>query len=96
MRDQENDERSKGRHFQIRYDIDTNDYYMKDLGCGFGTFLKVKEEIVLRNNALINIGDSYIVVTLSSEQEFNLSNDKLDSNSILLKVFNSSDKTEQL
>ena len=30
-----------GRHFRIRFDINTMQYYIKDLGCGFGTFKKI-------------------------------------------------------
>ena len=98
LRDQENDERSKGRHFQIRFDIDTSEYFLKDLGCGFGTFLRVNKEIVLHNNALINIGDSYIVVTFSStEEEESKDYQKTDprkSITLNLKVFNQNEKSD--
>jgi hypothetical protein len=98
LRDQENDERSKGRHFQICFDIDTNEYFLKDLGCGFGTFLRVGKEIVLHNNALINIGDSYIVVTFTStdqeECKANLKTDPKSSIMLNLKVFNQNEKSE--
>jgi hypothetical protein len=96
LRDQENDERTKGRHFKIRFDTETKEYFLKDLGCGFGTFLKVRNEIVLRNNALINIGDSYIVVTFSAEEESNSSNNfalnDFKGTLLNLKVFNTSEK----
>ena len=34
-----------GRHFRIRFDINTMKYYIKDLGCGFGTFKKILKNI---------------------------------------------------
>jgi hypothetical protein len=44
-------------------------YYLKDLGNGFGTFVKIQSETLLRDNSLINIGDSYLVCTMGVEEE---------------------------
>ena len=38
-------------------------YYIKDLGCGYGTFKKISKETKLKDSYLINIGNSYIVFT---------------------------------
>ena len=57
-KDQEYDEQFVGKHFQIRYDNDTKTYYIKDLGNGFGTFIK-----------LINIGETYIVFSFNIDNE---------------------------
>ena len=42
-KDQEYDEQFVGKHFQIRFDNETKKYYIKDLGNGFGTFIKLKK-----------------------------------------------------
>ena len=51
----------------------------------------MNEEIILRNNSLINIGDTYIVVSFSSDDEISI-----QDSSIYIKVFNTNTKTEQL
>ena len=73
--DEEQITKSKGRHFQICFNLDQNKYFIKDLANGFGSFLKIENETVivvnqlLKNNALINIGDSYIVVNIGDINE---------------------------
>jgi pSer/pThr/pTyr-binding forkhead associated (FHA) protein len=66
-----------GKHFQIRYDQENNLYYIKDLGFGFGTFIKLTKDIRLKNNFLINIGETYIVFSLSQN---NLENENQTEN----------------
>ncbi len=44
-------------------------YYLKDLGNGFGTFMKIQSETILKDNSLINIGDSYLVCTMGIEDD---------------------------
>jgi hypothetical protein len=46
-----------------------NKYFILDLGNGFGTFTKLQSEIILRNNSLISLGESYLVCTIGSEEE---------------------------
>ena len=40
-KDQEYDEQFIGKYFQIRFDWDTKNNYIKDLVAGFGTFIKL-------------------------------------------------------
>ncbi len=68
-KDQEYDNRYIGRHFQIYFNLESMKYYLKDLGNGFGTFVKIQSETLLRDNSLINIGDSYLVCTMGVEEE---------------------------
>jgi len=35
------------RHFIIRYDLSERDYFIKDLGEGSGTFVKVDRKLVI-------------------------------------------------
>ena len=76
-KDQEYDEQFMGKHFQIRYDWNTKKYYIKDLGNGFGTFIKLINETKIKDNLLINIGETYIVFSFSDENE----------NELMIKLF---------
>ena len=71
-----------GRHFQIRFDEQNLSYYIKDLGIGFGVFIKVDKEIKIKHNLLINIGETYIIFSL-------------DKNIIGLKIFSQDKKNEE-
>jgi pSer/pThr/pTyr-binding forkhead associated (FHA) protein len=51
-----------GRYFQIYYNFSLNGYFLRDLGNGLGTFIKIKDSMLLKDNSLINIGDCYIVI----------------------------------
>ena len=39
----------KGRHFYIRHDEETQNYFIKDLGNGFGIFYKLEKPLVLQD-----------------------------------------------
>ena len=77
-KDQEYDEQFIGKHFQIRFDNNLKKFFIKDLGCGFGTFIKLINEIKIKENMLINIGESYSVFSFS---------DKEKKNEIIIKLF---------
>ena len=84
-----------GRHFRIRFDINKMGYFIKDLGCGYGTFKKITEETKLKDSYLINIGNSYIVCTFGVD-EYDV-NEKgiVDADKILnIKVFSEIPKTD--
>lgn len=44
-------------------------YKIKDLGVGYGAFVKLTRPIVLRDNYLLNMGESYIVANLFKQQD---------------------------
>lgn len=97
--DSENDERNYGRHFQIYFSLAASKYYIRDLGRGFGAFMKIETSYVLKSDSLINIGDAYIVVSFGDE-EIQQSSDKSwktgTSLTLLLKVYSGSQKFEHL
>lgn len=63
-------ERIKGiRVFLVYYDLLTNRYFLRDLNSGIGTFMKIKNETVLKNNTLINIGDSFVLASYNDEEQ---------------------------
>ena len=63
------EEKFIGKYFQITYNDIMKKYLLKDLGIGLGTFIKIKESFLLKDNSLINIGDSFIVVNFESEND---------------------------
>ena len=63
--DKELGEKHRGRHFQIAYDPYSDKYYIKDLSVGFGAFVRLEEPLVLRDNHLVHIGESFIVANLT-------------------------------
>ena len=89
-REKQYDERFLGKHFQIRFNPNDLKYYLKDLGHGFGTFIKITNWIEIKNNFLLNIGENYIVFTIGLEDEMimseNYSNKKKSDYEDLLNV----------
>jgi hypothetical protein len=91
-RDEIIDDRFFGRHFQIKYNKKNCDYYLKDLGHGFGTFIKINQWVEIKNNFLISIGENYIVISLEGKDDMltnENNNDENTENSINLKIFSS-------
>ena len=80
-----------GRHFMIKFNPDDLNYYVKDLGRGFGTFIKIQEWTELKNNLLLNIGENYIVFSLGEDDEEEEENEKefndKNENSLNIKIF---------
>lgn len=62
--DPELTERHRGRHFMIEFDPTRDAYFIKDLGNGFGAFAKLDSQLTLRDNNLLHIGESFVVVNL--------------------------------
>lgn len=57
-----------GRHFMIRYIVEKNHYLLKDLGEGTGTFIKVSDQVILKNGHIISFGEFHLVVGLIYEK----------------------------
>jgi len=43
-------------------------YTIKDLGIGFGAFVRLDKPLELKDNHLLNLGESFIIVNLISDQ----------------------------
>ena len=85
----------EGRYFRIRFDINNMKYYIKDLGCGYGTFKKIVKETKLKDSYLINIGNSQIVFTFGIDEYALDGNCIADADKILnIKVFSEVPKAE--
>ena len=81
-----------GRHFMIKFNPDDLNYYIKDLGRGFGTFIKIQDWTELKNNLLLNIGDNYLVFSLGEDDEDEEDEKKMDDtnkndNTLNIKIF---------
>lgn len=50
------------RHFIIKYNTETRHYYIRDLGDGNGTFVKIETPLILKHGYIISYGDSHMVV----------------------------------
>lgn len=65
-------------------------YYIKDLGHGYGTFKRISEPELIKDNYLVNIGEAYLVFTLDFEEVL-VSDCKsplsAEANSINIKIF---------
>lgn len=55
------------RHFIIKYNIDTKNYYLRDLGDGNGTFVRLDTPLLLKSGFIISFGDSHMVVQIFDE-----------------------------
>ena len=68
-----------GRHFVIEYHIETKKYIIKDLGIGYGTFVRINSIHTLKDNQLINIGQIFILVYITEKGENFITNTINDS-----------------
>jgi hypothetical protein len=55
---------SPGRHFVIFYETENNKFVIRDLGLGYGVFSRLDREISIRDNLLLQMGESYVVFNL--------------------------------
>ena len=85
-KDNDYDNKFIGIHFEIRYDENNFKYYIKDLGSGYGTFIKLVEPLKIKNNLLINIGDTFIVFSFKENGEKN--------DILILKIFTGNEQNE--
>lgn len=57
------------RHMVIKFNSEDKKYYMRDLGDGSGTFVRVDNhsDLILKHGFIISFGDSHMVVQFSSD-----------------------------
>ena len=96
------DEKYYGKHFQIKYNLDDMQYYLKDWGHGFVTLIKIIDWIEIKNNFLLNIGDNYLVFSIGIENEndinenYILKNGNEDENILNVNIFSGNSKQNNL
>ena len=52
------------RHMVIKYNIDNKSYYLRDLGDGSGTFIRLDNPLILKHGYIVSFGDSHMVVQI--------------------------------
>ena len=57
-------EGDRGRHFVVYYNFDVGSFWVKPLTTGFGVLVKLEFAVALKDNMLISIGDSFVIVSL--------------------------------
>ena len=78
---------NNGVLFRINFDFLNHKYYIKDMGYGFGTYIKV-DNTTIQENTIINIGDTFMI--FSYKIFLNFENEKKinDREILLLKIYN--------
>ena len=84
-----------GRYFCIYFNPDVMKYYLREC-MNYSTYIKIQNEVILKDNFIINIGTSYINVNIGEEDndEINQYNNKkiaslqnnYNSNNLILKI----------
>ena len=46
----------------IKYNLDNRNYYLRDLGDGTGTFVRLDAPLLLKHGYIISFGDSHMVI----------------------------------
>ena len=79
-------EKNKSAFFKIFYDFDKHIYYLLDLGVGYGTFFKIEEDIAIKENTIINIGESYLIFSF---RQTNIENEEeiINEDDLYLKIY---------
>ncbi|CAG9318054.1 unnamed protein product [Blepharisma stoltei] len=60
----ENEKGVGKKHFLIQFDKYQKNYFLKDLGDGMGTFIRLDKPLKLKSNHIISFGDSHLVITI--------------------------------
>lgn len=58
-----------GCYFYIYFNPDYMKYYVKNLGMSDGTFINIQNEIILKDNYIINIGDTFLEISIGMENK---------------------------
>ena len=80
-------EKNKGPLFKIFYDFDKHVYYMMDLGVGYGTFYKIEDDVIIKENSIINIGESYLVFSFQKKNIENENEEDINEDDLYLKIY---------
>ena len=82
------DDKFFGKHFQIKFNPEDLNYYLKDLGHGFGTFIRINSRLEIKNNSLLNISENYLIFSLGKENNSETDNNNINNTDLLnIKLF---------
>ena len=87
-------EKNKNAFFKIFYDYDKHIYYLMDLGIGYGTFFKIEEDIIIKENSIINIGECYLIFSFKQKNADN--EDDVNEDDLYLKIYSNEREYEPM
>ena len=66
-------ERGMGhRHFVVKYVTESKSYFLRDMGEGTGTFIKIDRSLVLHQGYIISYGDVHMAISILSNSNLQL------------------------
>lgn len=80
--------KNKGIFFKIFFDFFSHKYFLKDMGDGFGTYIKIDNTPIKENN-IFNIGDSFLAFSYKIYLNYAKNDKRFFNNKLLfLKIYN--------
>lgn len=80
--------------FKIYFNFNTHMYYLQDMGAGYGTFVKTNDNIIIKENTIINIGETYLIFSFDKKdmktEQFQ------NTNNLYLKIYSNEIEYEPL
>jgi pSer/pThr/pTyr-binding forkhead associated (FHA) protein len=61
------------RHFLIKYNQETTRYYLRDLGDGNGTFVRLDDPLQLKTGYIISFGDNHMFIQIYEDHQAKVS-----------------------
>ena len=86
-------EKNKNIFFKIYYNSANETFYLMDMGVGYGTFYKIEEETIIKENNIINIGESYLIFSFNKINEDE--NQEIKEDDLFLKIYSNDGQYEQ-
>lgn len=82
-----NNNKNKGIFFKIQFDFLSHKYYLKDMGDGYGTYIKI-DNTTIKENTIINIGDSFLIFSYQIYTNYDKNNKENNHKTLFLKIYN--------
>jgi hypothetical protein len=57
-------DKNRGPHFMIFFDLDLSKFFIRDLMVGLGTFIRIKDQVVLEDDFLLSFGETFVLVNV--------------------------------
>ena len=83
----------KNIFFKIYYN--QQKYYLKDMGIGYGTFIKLLNETTIKENTIVNIGESYLIFSFD-KKNLELNNQEINDDDLLIKIYSNENDYEPI
>ena len=87
-------EKNKNIFFKIYYNYENEVFYLMDMGVGYGTFYKIEEETIIKENNIINIGESYLIFSFNKNNEDE--NQEIKEDDLFLKIYSNEGQYEPI